>query len=466
MDSEVIFYLVILLLLLAFMIFLLWNQNKSERARNRVTPVILQSSHIENSRLKREAQKHVDQEVKSYIPPEIQRLMDLQREYASDNEKWDTIVAMGDIYRRGAFPRFLPNQELALRCYRVAAMCPDGRIAGLSQAKYVECRLEEINIVDRQGVDLPPEFGERVCDMAYTYIANLNRDQNHQSRPKFRNLDANEFPMLQRNQNQRREPDPLNADFLGDFALETQTDIDRGIEAIRNWETLRNGQRAQAHYIDAQNVHDHSVNATVKSNIKQLLRVEGGSSPNSHRQDIRFMNNDKDDILNTIVHQTLLDPDVRANALHVLENLNNNKHSTFGISESEALSLVWKKINETNDKEVQQNLKETLTQQLAESVEHGHIVCSSGKITRIMSTLEGTDQSMNVVKPMWALKEEFGGIATKIRDSPKFNNDNPSDVNNMKNEFRNTIREEYINKLGLNSSIIEPLLLEYEQGFE
>ena len=104
-------------------------------------------------------------------PPEIERLVALVEGFRTDPTKqWDALIAEGDMYRKGAFPRFLPNTDVALECFKVAARCPDGKIAGLGQERYIEVHTDPIPTVDQAGGELPTEHGERICELALNAI--------------------------------------------------------------------------------------------------------------------------------------------------------------------------------------------------------------------------------------------------------------------------------------------------------
>jgi len=157
-----------------------------------------------------------------------------------------------------------------------------------------------------------------------------------------------------------------------------------------------------------------------------------------------------------------LNSKTKEEALHVIDDLKDFDHSAFNISEKSSLKLVWEKINNSSD--MKENLVETLAKQLSSTIENGHVVCSSGKITRIMSTLDGF--SNEVARPMWALREEIGNKAAKIReDMTQQYGDMPEAGRRMREEFAQSVKDEYVKKLGMQEKIIDPLISEYELGF-
>ena len=50
-----------------------------------------------------------------------------------------------------------------------------------------------------------------------------------------------------------------------------------------------------------------------------------------------------------------------------------------------------------------------LKENIESGVESGYVVCSTGKIMRMLSTLEVLDAKAEIMRPEWAIKEEIGG---------------------------------------------------------
>jgi hypothetical protein len=54
----------------------------------------------------------------------------------------------------------------------------------------------------------------------------------------------------------------------------------------------------------------------------------------------------------------------------------------------------------------QKNVKETLVKQMASGVEDGTLVCSTGKISRLIGTLDGIERDGHIeARPMWTVRE-------------------------------------------------------------
>jgi len=350
-------------------------------------------------------------------PPEVERLAGLVDGYRADTKQWDAIIAVGDVYRKGAFPRFLPNPSVALECFKVAARCPDGKIAGMGQQRYIEVHTDPIPAVDQAGAKLPTEYAERICELALAAISIL--PYSVFQRPKHQKLPA------------RATPDILQ-------------DILREIPAFAATAAPR--AKPEKYKYDPQNVHDHSVTKITKHNIDALGDAKAGP-PGSEAP----------------IKHAILEADVDAKtkeaALHLIDTLGDAVHGTFGKSERDVLSAAWETIQRQQGV-MRDNLVETLARQLASGIEHGGPVCSTGKITRIMSTFDGVEDIAGVekVKPMWALRDELANLAARSRDEH-------DDTDVAKREFADRARQEYVVRLGMSRGIIDQIVDEYSLGF-
>ena len=95
---------------------------------------------------------------------------------------------------------------------------------------------------------------------------------------------------------------------------------------------------------------------------------------------------------------------------------------------------------------------EILANQLDSSIENGHVVCSSGRIARIIGTLDGINDNMTLSRPVWAIREEIGNLAAKIANG---NYTYPQE------EFKKEVQRIYIDELKLDNRIINPIITEY-----
>ena len=147
-------------------------------------------------------------------------------------------------------------------------------------------------------------------------------------------------------------------------------------------------------HADAQNTHDSGVTVSMRTRLRGL--------PEGSR--------DRSEDIQTAILNAGMSPEDTENAMHVMLSLSGNMHSGLDVTELEAASKVLARFDELGaDTEV-------FARQLASAVENGTVVCSTGKIARILGSLDGIDAS-NALKPTWIVREELMGLAAKIRDS-------------------------------------------------
>lgn len=385
-------------------------------------------------------------------PPEVTQLDSLVRAYEQDSERWDVLLAAGDLYRRGAYPRFLPNPAMAARLYRVASMCPCARTAGLGQAKYIETHEEPIDAADRAGRPLPTVQGQLLCDWGHNAIMRLpssafDRPTAPQKKAPPAIRDEGPFFTLLR---PTWHPVFGNPDLPRPPAPRPPPNVHAATQPATQpapiWE-------------DRQNVHDHGVTRSIKATLDKL---QPSGDPSASLQAVTA----------AVLDHPELDAATKEAALHTLSTLHGDaQHSVFGMTEQAALDRVWHTISTQRNTTLRSNLTETLAKQLASGVEHGHVVCSSGKITRIVGTLDGSSGAEDgddvTVRPMWAVREELASKAASIRDrvSSLGLGDDKAETDAMTREFAEYAREEYVSRLGMSESIVGPLILEFSSGF-
>ena len=229
----------------------------------------------------------------------------------------------------------------------------------------------------------------------------------------------------------------------------------------------------QPFQLDPQNVHQHSVSTILRSNAKALIK-EGDGTPYDRVELI-------DEVMAKLRTIGITKQDEKK-SFRVLVSLVPDMVSSIGGSQLDILDATFNKIKNIEDEEVKKNLFESLGKNLASGVERGNIVCSTGKIARIISTFEGVEPdvlgSTNLKKaiPMDTVRIEIGNLASKIRNdvmgeaSEKERTDyNISDTskltNIMKDRFKNEVQKTYIDGLKLNKKIIDPISDLYGSAF-
>lgn len=106
----------------------------------------------------------------------------------------------------------------------------------------------------------------------------------------------------------------------------------------------------------------------------------------------------------------------REDAFKSLDSIERNilPITSVGMRESEVLNLVWNRIK-TRHKESTNDLKQILYDQLADMQEHGRSVCSTGRLERIVDTLNTFDDKVEI-KPTYAVNQEMLNRASAIRE--------------------------------------------------
>lgn len=212
---------------------------------------------------------------------------------------------------------------------------------------------------------------------------------------------------------------------------------------------------------DAQNVHDHGVMSSVRAILESMPPPPRDGIPD---QDIVRQ-------VETWIEDGTLDisDDDRANALACLQSLCGNvTHSALGVSELESLRRVYHRLA----KEGTARIRELFVKQLASCIEHGVPVCASGKIARIVATFDTPSK----IKPLWVVKEEIASLASMIR-AEHLGRASIADVvdyehgrdtylqHDMADALRERVTKEYIDRLGMCSDVIQPLIDTYAEAF-
>lgn len=390
----------IFILIFLLNVYLSWKKRAAKKSQN----LKKIRKNLETFHKKQEAEKLLE-------TPEIKNLKTCVDEFQK-SKKWINLITVGEIYRTGSYPRYAPNPDMAMKCFSVAAKCPDKNVSGLGQSKFFQCRVDVISSTDINGRQIPVIYGEMICQTAESKI---RLTPYHEfERPVSREI--------------QRTPTQVNTPTNN-----TPTQVNTPIIA----------------YTGGQNVHDHSVGCAIKKNI---IKLKESSTTENFIEEVR----------DNILLQDEIDEDDKTKALMVLDSLNENKHSLYDASEKEVLGLVWKKIQDMKE---EKNLKETLVKQLASGVEKGLVVCSTGKITRMMSVFDGIEKTgMEDCKPLWAVKEELATLAAKVRDEHIFDKNGLSE-DAMIRDFESRVKKEYITNLKMSEAIIVPLMKTYSEAF-
>ena len=156
---------------------------------------------------------------------------------------------------------------------------------------------------------------------------------------------------------------------------------------------------------DMQNVHDSTLLSTIRKSIANLQKAVTVLPLQNVLIQIRKYirskpNNDK-----------------RRDAMIALNAVERNTVplSSTHLKEVDALQLVWSRIASKTDQETRDQLKQCLYTQLSECIEHGKPVCSTGRFTRIIDSLNVLDKLVTI-KPTFAVQQEMMNKCAMIRE--------------------------------------------------
>lgn len=229
---------------------------------------------------------------------------------------------------------------------------------------------------------------------------------------------------------------------------------------------------------DSQNVHNHSVQ-NISKNIINIIDNESNKiySKSFDENSLLFLNELKkyDDITHT----------ERNNILQVLNSMSDNIHSKYQKSEKDIFNMSFDRIMSKTNPEEKKNLIIMFAQNIASAVEYDIVVCSTGKITRMLSSFDVIDTELPDLKPDWIIKEEIANKSSKIREdilkeSTKkeveayMNYDDTCDekkalhevvVDKMKSRLIDDCTKHYVETKNLTQSGLDVILTDYLEAF-
>jgi len=219
-------------------------------------------------------------------------------------------------------------------------------------------------------------------------------------------------------------------------------------------------------YSDAHNTHDTTLNSTVKH---VLDRIETNT---------KIIKNKSQAVLELRQFvDSYLKGDKKIDAIKTIDAIERNfiPVSHVGKTDSEILTLVWNRIHDDINSDQIQNIKENLSDYLAECVEHGKVCCATGRVNRIVDSLNVVDPEVQL-KSTSMINTELMNKAAVLRnkkyeqlseeDRKKVDDVNDNDVadtfkKELTKEINDTIKEEYIDSGILRDDIAQKLVGEW-----
>ena len=417
-------------------------------------------------------------------------MRNIVKEFYKD-KNWDNVVEIGEIYAKGVYPFLRPEKKMALVCFETASRCPDRIVAGNAKMKISELIEDSIDEQDQEGNNMNVSYGNQIVKMAEEFIkqhdelAIKNNKNNLENQPFFRK-EGN-------NQTQHVNPLPnIDLDTIGQRNYEMRQANNKRQEELLRPRPLPPAPRARARALNnigggAQSAHDHGVTTSTKYNIASLIKEFKGKNQT-------FRNNEK--VLGEVKemcrkfrndpHSIGLTSKILKNAVEVsnslglhTKDLNGEEilYSDTGVSQVNILDMVLWKIKNIQDKELKNNVQETLCKRLADGKQGELLVCGTGKISRIVSVFEGVLEDKRKCVSLKLVEKEIAQLASKVREdflntvtemgrsAYESVNSVPEYTEKMKNIFLDEVNKEYIQKLKMSPSILKNITDVYVEAF-
>lgn len=365
----------------------------------------------------------------------------------TNKPKWENLIFIGDVYARGKFPFLLPNENMALTCYRVAAGCPCSAVHATARSRVVEMNRSTLDKSDRAGNDMPTRYGADVCNAAARYIS--------ETRPP-----RDEITL------RPETSTPSRAADIPPYRLPPRAPARRTNPLTRRYRNIGGG---------SQNTHDHGVVTATKLKINRLKDEYSEYEFRDHATVV-------DETMN-LCRRVVEDPESAGvpkeslnDVFEVTTSLTSDEFSDTGLTQIQILDLTLNKIQSLHE-DVSKGVQETLCKRMATAIEDGKTVCATGKLARIVSVFEGVlENSQNAVSIAY-VEREIAHMAAKVRDdflqragpvarqAYESSQCVPEYGTTMANTLKQRATEEYVDKLNMAPTIIEPLVELYSSSF-
>ncbi len=186
---------------------------------------------------------------------------------------------------------------------------------------------------------------------------------------------------------------------------------------------------------DVQNVHDTTINKTVKHSIENIKKDTK----------ITYNFNEIIDMFNIEIIKLNLSNTKLSNIKKVINSIRQDKNKSIynNMKSSELLELVGNRIFNSTDENYKDTCINNLALELNDCVENNNVVCSTGVFNRVLNSLNFIDKDVNV-KSTNVLNDEMMNKCSLIRSSL---NENEDDFDNkLKQKIRSELKKDYVDK--------------------
>ena len=326
----------------------------------------------------------------------------------------ESVLHIGKIYLHGIHPNFLPDKMLAARIFSTFIQFSP------SLHPWCKLHLQEIHTIDYTDLDALKQN-----DIVY------------------KQLPMNIVNHIQHAASKINTLIPYKTNFNQNWLQNYDDDLDELENDFEN--TLIQKVPRQIITNDTQNVHDHSLQ-NIGNTILDILEKNPEKNTNFYKN------------VNHLYSH--LDETKYSNVKKVCDSYGDLVHSKYDKSEQEVFNLVWSKAQNNTD------MIDMLLDNINSSVENENVVCSTGKIMRMLSTLDVLDKDTPDLKPEWVIKDEITQTISKVlKDlSPKEQKEYESDDDEhiktiIKQRIRKKCEKDY--KDILDSNVLDIYLNNY-----
>ena len=314
------------------------------------------------------------------------------------------VIELAKLYLRGMHPTTRPNKIVGGRiCHYVQNSPLFSKGAKLEATELLRNEMFYEYIDDSAG------HNELPADLMDTLIL---------SEPptitKFVNI-VHVAAIERRGEREReRERNTINFDL---FDLD-EVNVEQQRHLLQQIQVARMNQRRVG---DSQNVHSSSV----QKGASIALTAFEDEIARGHIQQIDFKNYVRSSSLEE------LKPAEKENVIRVYDSLLHDvKHSKYDRSEKEVFDTMWNRVSRDRDP----NLMTAFCRAMGSAVENGAIVCSTGKIVRMIGSIDGLTEDAPNLRPEWALDTELAQLAVRIRSDYESNQNEGNKENNQNHE--------------------------------
>ena len=184
---------------------------------------------------------------------------------------------------------------------------------------------------------------------------------------------------------------------------------------------------------DIQNVHDTTINKTVKHSIENIKKDT----------QIKHNFNEIIDMFNIEITKMNLSKNKLDNIKRVINNIRQDTTNSIynKMKSSELIELVGNRIFNSSDKNYKDTCINNLALELNDCIENDHVVCHTGIFNRVLNSLNYIDKNVNV-KSTTVLNDEMMNKCSLIRSQLDENIDDFDNV--LKQKIRSELKKDYV----------------------